>query len=205
MSHPTVTPATALTQVAGAGAAATLKLIAFDVPPSGSGFERLTCSLPSVAKSLAGTVAISSVAVEHPVAIGLASTHVVASAVPFHSIVTPSVKFEPYAMSVSAVDPISAVDGEIAVSRGALAGGVTMPPPPVALPPAQPAISTQESPSARTHAPVGGAHELSSGHSNLPWMKNCSKVYMHAADHRLRRIDMTLAAVGVGSGLRSRS
>jgi hypothetical protein len=39
------------------------------------------------------------------------------------------VKFEPYAMSMSAADPVSAVDGEIAVSRGALAGGATMPPP----------------------------------------------------------------------------
>jgi hypothetical protein len=80
-----VIPATDLTHVVAAGRGATVKLRGLDVPPPGFGFDTVTWMVPALAKSVAGMLAVSSVALVHGVSIFVfVPTQVVGSAFPFH-------------------------------------------------------------------------------------------------------------------------
>lgn len=78
-------PATVLAQVFAARGAAIVKLRELEVPPPGLGLESVTLALPAAVKSLAGTLAVNSVACVHATwIVALVPNHVVANAVPFH-------------------------------------------------------------------------------------------------------------------------
>ena len=78
--------------VAGTGllGGAIVKVCALDVPPPGAGLNTLTCAVPAVTRSGAGTAAVSWVA----------ETNVVARSAPFHRTVEPEMKFVPVTISV---------------------------------------------------------------------------------------------------------
>ena len=75
---------------------------AAEVPPPGNGLNTVTKMAPPVARSPAGTKAVTCVAL----------TIVVASATPFHSTTVPAKKFVPVSVSVKAALPAFAVVGE---------------------------------------------------------------------------------------------
>src|ERR1035437_3483424 len=84
---------------------------AFDVPTPG--LVTVTCATPTEAMSLAGTAAVNCVAL----------TNVVVSATPFHCTAEPETKPEPFAVTVGAPAPATALDGGSEVSTGALPDG----------------------------------------------------------------------------------
>ena|ERR1039458_1309829 len=84
----------------------------FDV--GSPGLFTFTCATPTEAMSPAGTAAVNCVAL----------TNVVVSAAPFHCTTEPETKPEPFAVTVSAPVPATAVDGDSEVSTGALTGGL---------------------------------------------------------------------------------
>jgi hypothetical protein len=109
-----------------------VKLSGFDVPPPVPVFTIVTFAVPVVLKSLAGIVAVSSLALEQDVAIRFWSTHSVASVAPFHWIDGDIPKLEAYATIGSAPAPTCAAEGAIPIRVG---GFDEFPPPPVPPPP----------------------------------------------------------------------
>jgi hypothetical protein len=85
-----------------------VKVSPLDVPPPGVGFTTVTDAVPAVAMSLAGTVAVNSVAL----------TYFVASPVPFHFTVEVETKFVPATVRVNAAPPAVALEGESEVGVG---------------------------------------------------------------------------------------
>lgn len=81
-------PRTVLTQVLPAGAGVIVNVKGLEVP---SGFATATFAVPAVARSLAGTVAVTAVALLQ------VPTQVVGSAVPFHWMAGTSLKLDPWA------------------------------------------------------------------------------------------------------------
>jgi hypothetical protein len=105
---PTVAELGAMDVSAGAGLLIA-KLCPVDVPPPGVGLKTVTEGVPELARSEAGTAAVSEVAL----------TNVVVSAVPFQFTTEPATKFVPVTVSVNADPPVSAELGESEVSVGA--------------------------------------------------------------------------------------
>jgi hypothetical protein len=103
-----VIPATDLTHVVAAGAATIAKVCAAEVPPPGLGLVTVTFALPTEAMSLAGMLAVISVAL----------THEDISVVPFHSTVAPFSKFEPFKTRLRATLPATALEGAIDARAG---------------------------------------------------------------------------------------
>lgn len=79
-----------------------------DVPPPGAGFATVTAAVPVDAMSLAGTVAVSLMAL----------TNVVVSAELFHCTVEVFTKFEPFTVSVKPAPPTMALVGERLAAAG---------------------------------------------------------------------------------------
>jgi hypothetical protein len=86
----------------------TVKLAAAEVPPPGEGFETVTGKAPALAKSLAGTVAVTS----------LELTNAVERAVPLKLTVDPPTKLDPITVIVTLGLPAGAALGVKACSEG---------------------------------------------------------------------------------------
>jgi hypothetical protein len=78
-------------------------------PPPGCGLTTRTCETPATGMSVAGTWAVS----------WLALTNVVVRVCPFHCTDEVETKFEPFTVSVKAGSPAVTVAGEIDVTVGA--------------------------------------------------------------------------------------
>jgi hypothetical protein len=113
--------------IAGSGFV-TVKTVAVDVPPPGAGFVTITLKVPAVAIDGAVIAAVTFVEL----------TKVVATAVPLKFTTDEETKPVPFTVSVKAVDPASALVGEIVVIAGAgfvtvKIAAVDVPPPGVGL------------------------------------------------------------------------
>jgi len=107
---PTVIDAGEMPLIVGTSALI-VNVLALDVPPPGAGVTTVTETVPSVATSNAGTVAVSAVAL----------TYVVVNAVVPHITVDWLVKPAPFTVSGKAAAPAVAVVGEIPPTVGASA------------------------------------------------------------------------------------
>jgi hypothetical protein len=85
-----------------------VNVAAADVPPPGLGLATVTFAFPTEVTSVAGMVAVISVAL----------THEDDSAAPFHSTVALFSKFEPYSTKLTAEAPAVVLEGAIAASVG---------------------------------------------------------------------------------------
>jgi hypothetical protein len=83
-----------------------LKLVV--IPPPGAGLETATVAAPAVATNVEAIEAVSCVAL----------TKVVAIAVPFHKMLEPFIKFEPFTVKVNAAAPAVIDAGEMLVKLG---------------------------------------------------------------------------------------
>lgn len=93
--------------IVGAGIGLTVKAIPDDMP---AGVATLTLAVPALVMRLAGTTAVSCVAL----------TKVVVSAVLFQFTAAPETKFVPFTVSVNAAPPAVAEEGESAVMVGSV-------------------------------------------------------------------------------------
>jgi hypothetical protein len=93
----------------GFAAALIVNVCEVEVPPPGAAVKTVTVLVPDLMMSLAGTAAVSFVAL----------TNVVVNAAPFHCTTEPLTKFVPFAVKVNAAPPAVADVGEIEVNVGA--------------------------------------------------------------------------------------